>query len=590
MFTPENYSDKIQSIDFDAMPEAIRQGHAFIQDFTEGKDNWEAYYESDAIKETVDIYFEALKKKLPTEPFPATQENKPKKAVKPTSPIKQKKAASVNATETEAKEIAKDFIRVYVLRGETVSQLNNSYMGASVGRYTANIRSNKIHITRINGQDVKFTFSLPLIHKEIQQEAASDTTNTSTRKANIPSKKNKPSDSTSKPVERIDEELKFIKRYVLMHGKVKTKEQILNFINSLQKAIVEKRIRKTSDHAEQIIYMQNSLIKLYNKMDSEVEIKLRDSVLSTMMQIAGTEKVRLSIAYLKRYISMQGKQITKEKAEKLLTLISTAMDKQAIPGNDPYINKLTKILTSLRTYLRNLDQNETLHIQEATLNGLQRALDGCGCGKTKRESGLQGIDRKRDNAYNLHTNKIMSSMDFSKMEFDTLGFTGKWLKLIGDPSNNFTAMIFGKPKMGKSYLCVDFAGYLARNHGKVLYIAREEGLDKTLQDKLNDKNVKHPSLFVTASLPEDLSMYDFIFLDSVNRMGLTPEDLRQLKIQYPEKSFISIFQSTKQGNFRGENSFQHDVDVVIEVPEKGKAVQMGRFNQGGEMDIFQQAA
>jgi hypothetical protein len=28
------------------------------------------------------------------------------------------------------------------------------------------------------------------------------------------------------------------------------------------------------------------------------------------------------------------------------------------------------------------------------------------------------------------------------------------------------------------------------------------------------------------------------------------------------------------------------VDVVIEVPEKGKAVQMGRFNQGGEMDIF----
>ena len=47
-----------------------------------------------------------------------------------------------------------------------------------------------------------------------------------------------------------------------------------------------------------------------------------------------------------------------------------------------------------------------------------------------------------------------------------------------------------------------------------------------------------------------------------------------------------IFQTTKQGNFRGENSFQHDVDVVLEVPEKGKAVQMGRFNQGGEMEIF----
>jgi hypothetical protein len=29
------------------------------------------------------------------------------------------------------------------------------------------------------------------------------------------------------------------------------------------------------------------------------------------------------------------------------------------------------------------------------------------------------------------------------------------------------------------------------------------------------------------------------------------------------------------------------VDVVIEVPEKGKAIQMGRFNQGGEIDIFE---
>ena len=87
-------------------------------------------------------------------------------------------------------------------------------------------------------------------------------------------------------------------------------------------------------------------------------------------------------------------------------------------------------------------------------------------------------------------------------------------------------------------------------------------------------------------LPEDLSAYDFIFLDSVNKLGLTPEDLKRLKSFNPTKSFIFISQSTKAGAFRGANTFQHDVDVVIEVPEKGKAVQMGRFNQGGEIDIF----
>ena len=133
---------------------------------------------------------------------------------------------------------------------------------------------------------------------------------------------------------------------------------------------------------------------------------------------------------------------------------------------------------------------------------------------------------------------------------------------------------------------MDFAGYLARNHGKVLYIAKEKGLDKPLQDKLNDKNVKHPNLYVASALPASLSFYDFIFFDSVTRLGLRPEDLNRLKATYPEKSFIYIFQTTKEGKFRGANTFQHDVDSVIEVPEKGSAIQFGRFNQGGEVSIF----
>ena len=49
---------------------------------------------------------------------------------------------------------------------------------------------------------------------------------------------------------------------------------------------------------------------------------------------------------------------------------------------------------------------------------------------------------------------------------------------------------------------------------------------------------------------------------------------------------ITHFQTTKEGKFKGANTFQHDVDSVIEVPERGKAVQYGRFNQGGEMPIF----
>lgn len=98
--------------------------------------------------------------------------------------------------------------------------------------------------------------------------------------------------------------------------------------------------------------------------------------------------------------------------------------------------------------------------------------------------------------------------------------------------------------------------------------------------------MKHENLFVASELLSDLNPYQYIFLDIVNKLGLSAEDLTILRKRYPHKSFVFIFQTTKDGNFRGANSFQHDVDVVIEVPERGKATGMGRFNQGGEIGIF----
>jgi hypothetical protein len=370
-------------------------------------------------------------------------------------------------------------------------------------------------------------------------------------------------------VERMPEELRFIKRYVNLDGKTKTKEEILRFINSLQKAIVEKRIRKTSAYADQIKYVQERLIEVYNTMKTKIKLELKPETAEALKKLTGGEKVMASVGFIKRYIAMNRKPGMKEKGKALLEQINRAYEKGKITDNDPYIVEIHELKKNLKSFTTD-KAVKTLEIEQATLNGLEGIL-GCAC------QNLNGFDGKP---------AIMNSMDFANMEFDTLGFKGKWLELIGDPSSNFTAMVYGKPKMGKSYLCVDFAGYLARNHGKVLYVAKEEGLDMTLQKKLNDKAVAHPSLDVSSYLPASLSKYDFIFLDSVNRLGLEPTDLNKLKAANPTKSFIFIFQSTKDGNFRGANSFQHDVDVVIEVPEKGKAVQMGRFNQGGEVAVF----
>ena len=172
------------------------------------------------------------------------------------------------------------------------------------------------------------------------------------------------------------------------------------------------------------------------------------------------------------------------------------------------------------------------------------------------------------------------------MQFETIGLQGRYRELIGDPSIGFSAIVYGLPKSGKSTLFIDFAKYLAEHHGKVLYVAIEEGFGYTLKEKFERLNAIHPNLVIAEKLPEDLSSFQFIFIDSVSKAGLSADELTQLRKQNLKTVFIYIFHTTKDGKFRGKQDFAHDVDVIIEV-EKGIAKANGRFGIGGKMVVFE---
>lgn len=579
MINADNYYSKVNSIDFSSLPPALQKGYEFVDKVTMKGESWTAYETSPTIQKVIDGYFQKL-----SEHFPEKSE---KKTATP-----EHKQESVHPKKESA------------------------------------MKEHKTHPEKAEKEDFEL-------------------------------------------VERIPDELRLMKRYINLNGKKKTKEELLRFINTLQKSILERRIKKESPYAKQVKYMQDALLKVYNGMKgNSINVEVNSKTLNEFKKEIGGEKVFPSVQLIKRYVNLHGKIGIKEKAKKLFEQINKAVKKKKIAKGDKYATKLNEIWLSLQAFLG--DKNKKiLPMNSAELNGLMGflgenakklydtdekklkaimkkgnlitfkkpfyprgtseqgytqigvtgirkeksgaikiigfgrdsnwyksvnelfdainwewmermhamdGLDNCNCG-------LNGIDEEEEEPQS--GNKLMSSMDFADMKFNSIGFTDKWRDLMGDPAPGFTAMVFGKPKTGKSYLCVEFAGYLARNHGKVLYVAREEGLDATLQIKLNDKNVKHENLFVSDFLPEDLSEYAFIFLDSVNKLGLSSTDLDVLRKTNKGKSFIFVFQTTKDGNFKGKNEFQHDVDVVIEVAEKGKAVQFGRYNQGGEMSIFE---
>jgi hypothetical protein len=578
MFTIENYFEKVKEIRFASLPMKLKKGYAYLKEATENYTTLDYYYTYDVIKKTVNDYLVALNKNI------ETGYTKPNQQV-------------LTPDENKAREIARKLIWNYVQNGKTIDQLKTLGLGQKVKEYSAAIRGNKIYVERMGEFLVDFSFPLQSIYNEVLPEIVPDAKSVPKKASPEPVKES----GQVNLVERIEEEVKFIKRYAIMHGKEKPEGQILNFINALQKAILDKRIRKHSTYKHEIEYIQTNLVTLYNKLQKIpnpekriAEIRIDKKVLEKFLSIAGSEKIRLSVNYLKRYIGIQGKNITKEKAVRLIELIKKAVEKRKIISNDPYAQRLTTVYSSLVKFINGGKKTDTLEIHPGVLNGINKALDGleideeelgCDCEK-KKDSELNGTDIKEQNDEQPE-NTVMNSKDFSKMKFETLGFTGKWLKLIGDPCEGFSAMIFGRPKMGKSYLAIEFAGYLARHHGNTLYVAKEEALNKTLQDKLEDTKAAHKCLFVSDHLPEDLTPYQYIFLDSINSLKLSPVDLTDLKKQNPGTSIIEVHQVTKEGKHRGSMEHQHNVDVIIEIPEKGKAIQYGRFNQGSEMEIFE---
>jgi hypothetical protein len=402
-----------------------------------------------------------------------------------------------------------------------------------------------------------------------------------------------PDEETTTPVEKVSLEVSFIKRYIGLHNKTKDKAQILNLLNLLQKAIIEKRIRKTSVYANEIENIQEQLIKCYNQMGNTIQVNIDNETLKAYSTIAQSQKTMLSVTYIKQYIGLHGKKDVKDKAKALLSRIENAIETGKIPETCPYWNEIQEIKSSLESYIEN--KSKTPAISENTLNGIMSWVARRQQKKKvakylqkiyEAERGLRGVETEQEsNLSDVPEPIVITSTELAGMDFETIGLKGKYRDLIGDPSVGFSAMVFGLPKSGKSTLCIDFAKYLAENHGKVLYVAIEEGFGYTLKEKFERLGAIHPNLVIAEKLPEDLTPYQFVFIDSVSKAGLSNSDLTRLRKSNLKTAFIFIFHTTKEGNFRGKQDFAHDVDVIIEV-ENGMAKANGRFGVGGEMSLF----
>lgn len=416
-------------------------------------------------------------------------------------------------------------------------------------------------------------------------------------------------------------EVTFINRYLKFHNDIVLKNILTVFIEDLQEAIKQKKIRKTSIAAKEIMDIQRDVIRKHNETEYSIhyiipektqrllrailvrydkEEAIRNKVKSVgdkkIIPLQGVKNgdpfdVSTEVQYILLVMDLHGKTHIKETYEELIDNLQTSIRKKQITKDSLFANEIINIQKYLVKYFNknNFDSpfilpvNYLKYLDDKIIDYRKRNgydLEELGF-QPKKVISLNGIPNPNGEVV------LVPSTELAKMKFKTMGFTGKWLDFIGDPTNPFVGMAFGEPKLGKSILCIDFAGYLAKNFGKVLYVASEEAISETLRKKVIELDVLEDNLVCSNGIPADLSPFQFVFIDSINKQGLTIAMIKDILSAYKDKSFIFVLQTIKNGDFRFSKEIEHLVQFIIEVYELGKARQNGRFNQGGEMDIFE---
>jgi tRNA uridine 5-carbamoylmethylation protein Kti12 len=280
---------------------------------------------------------------------------------------------------------------------------------------------------------------------------------------------------------------------------------------------------------------------------------------------------------LRLYKSAAGKEKTLQWAYNSLNFIQTSFNAKSVASSTPHIELIRKIQKHFVSAINNNLNKEKLviDVDSALLEDIKEALSTIKTNKELPKPKVSDVD----------LNGIVNSHDVAHARFEHIALTGKWRKMIGEPSAPFHIMFYGMPGSGKSTIAIQFAHYLASEGFNVLYVAKEEGISKTIQTKIRSLDAMHKNLDISEN-PKNLHKYDVVFFDSINELQMKSEDLRKIQKKYPALSTVSILKATKQGKYLGESDFAHIVQAEFKCENGFCKAEKNRFGGNDAVNIF----
>jgi predicted ATP-dependent serine protease len=191
--------------------------------------------------------------------------------------------------------------------------------------------------------------------------------------------------------------------------------------------------------------------------------------------------------------------------------------------------------------------------------------------------------------------RTWSTQQIVEKEFKEIDLGKEFEQLIGKPTLNFCSIIFGKAKGGKSTCAIKLAKQLCV-YGKVLYVASEELISKSLKNRIilvgltDNDNIRFAPIRGVVELERTIKRTHpkFIFIDSAQACDIKLKDFQRLKnvVFKNRKSWHIVSQASNSGNMMLPQGWVHETDVKIQLVN-GVAISQGRFNPEGTMEVLQ---
>lgn len=172
---------------------------------------------------------------------------------------------------------------------------------------------------------------------------------------------------------------------------------------------------------------------------------------------------------------------------------------------------------------------------------------------------------------------IINAKTFKEKKFKVIGLTGELLRRYGDVEVGKPFFFWGESGSGKSTQAIKLFDFLTINYGKGLYIAAEEGMGKTLQDRVksgmtasnNNYNLcsqktTYKELIELETSKLSRQRYKVIVIDSYQEYNdMTYRHYCELKNALPWATIIGVNQMKPDGEPYGGNKIRHDADVKV---------------------------